>query len=339
MEKDVPLEITEEILSRLPMKSLSRFRCVSKQWLLHINQRSTKTLVNIVNNQLCSVDLKTLDITNHDCLSTTQLPDIELVGECDGLFCLHSRKTDTTILWNMSTGECRTLPPVPPYYCYNYELHMVGFGYDPRSDDYKVLRINKRSTKETVALSYRLRSDYFGVKPNYWNTSGFNPHCVRGVYASGALHWLGDVVLAFKREQLLLAFSLETASTRMLAFPELDEGYVLRSIGVLGGQLCLMTGNELQVRVWMMDEYGNHQSWRSMFSIPNLNVERKPREPIVGPSYSLLSYGANVYQVLLVMDDDKIFDYNVKKQEARRISIPGFHTFFQAYICQTVTKP
>ncbi|PHT67173.1 hypothetical protein T459_31598 [Capsicum annuum] len=160
---------TMEILSRLPVRSLVRFKCVSKFWmalisepyftLKHLNhakndQNSQRFLVNQWSSLYCS-SLSSVqrveEVQKLDCPSNTELwrcflyccyDSLALIGVYN--YCDH---THQLWLWNPSTRESIVLPgPKFPL-----ELFCTwGLGYDSVSDDYKILKIDLKSRSKKV---------------------------------------------------------------------------------------------------------------------------------------------------------------------------------------------
>ncbi|PHT96000.1 hypothetical protein T459_03882 [Capsicum annuum] len=166
-------EIIVEILSRLPVRSLHRFKCVSKYWkalisdpyfrMKHLNRakndrNSQKNLIS----KTCFDKKKTSDKITHfyssSLSSAVQLFEDEkevdfspnwtpwcalILSSCDGLVLIKflDLRTGKVILslWNPSTRESVELPLprlVPLKHC------ICGMGYDTTSDDYKIVMIN-----------------------------------------------------------------------------------------------------------------------------------------------------------------------------------------------------
>ncbi|XP_059629340.1 F-box/kelch-repeat protein At3g06240-like [Cornus florida] len=156
-------ELMIDILSRLPAKSLCRFKCVSKSWFALISSpHFAKTHLNRSNNNKCekvllssdSLDsLYSIDCTetsiNDDVIATKlDFPKIEhpdllnyILASCNGLV-LVSDEDYTKFLLNPSTGESKKLPNFlfvvdsSPLCC------MYGIGYDSAADNYKVVAVS-----------------------------------------------------------------------------------------------------------------------------------------------------------------------------------------------------
>ncbi|KAK8484733.1 hypothetical protein V6N11_014482 [Hibiscus sabdariffa] len=169
MARGLPEMLVLDILSKLPVKSLTRFKCVCKLWSssfqtpLFITQHHHNHLTNDHLNHLVKrCDGETLsDLCYFSQLSAEKgqdfslkqnihLPvfeieyythDVKVHGPQNGILCL---VCDVNIcLWNPSTREFKILPQSS-----NQRLPSaartrfagLGFGYDSQTDDYKVVR-------------------------------------------------------------------------------------------------------------------------------------------------------------------------------------------------------
>ncbi|OMP04695.1 hypothetical protein COLO4_09399 [Corchorus olitorius] len=291
MEDEVLFDSIEDILCRLPVKSVVRFKGVCRRWLslikdpkfIKLHQRSTQShtdqgsLVTLKDNQLCSVDLSTLRITkeaiNHP---LSKLPDrICLEGACNGLLCLSGGSGDNyrMVLWNMSTKEHKILPPVPDYGLDFGVFELGGFGYDPCNDDYKVVRVHYCPRRGNRAMFYSLRLDSWSwgsnYKHEYHNFRQFRFLSWAGVvYAGGALNWMA------RPNNTIVGIDLNTENVRDLRFPSTPhDTFRIDSIGVLEGKLCVACSKEYWygpkevMDIWVMEEYGQVESWTKLFSI------------------------------------------------------------------------
>ena len=151
-------EVVLEILHRLPVKSLLRFRCVSKSWnslittpsfinshLSYNSSNSNKLIVRYCVYPFVEA-YKLIDDTIDS--SSDQIQHIDfpltsggrdhflLIGSVNGLFCLY--ELERYVIWNPSIRKFITLPKP----CITVKtLSHNGFGFDPRTNDYKVVRI------------------------------------------------------------------------------------------------------------------------------------------------------------------------------------------------------
>ncbi|KAK8481577.1 hypothetical protein V6N11_063387 [Hibiscus sabdariffa] len=162
---ELPEMLVLDILSKLPVKSLTRFKCVCKAWSssfqtpFFITQQHHN---NLRNNNLNLLLKRNNGDSYHDIHFLSQLStekgqdfsleqDIPLLffddhwhrplvyGHCNGLLCLVGE--DKLALWNPSIRQFKILPESsvqrPPSADIT-RFGNLGSGYDSRSDDYKV---------------------------------------------------------------------------------------------------------------------------------------------------------------------------------------------------------
>ena len=165
-------DVVEDILSRLAVKSLIRFKCVSKAWLLLITSRQ---FVKFQLERASSQNPKVLALIQEDIYNVSSqavlLVSQNHVGyevepldvgfplgstrttksgkvftsfvSCNGLVCVefYNKETEKSdyIFWNPSTRSYRNIPRSSTFdsSC-NWNLY-TGFGYDYSTDDYKLL--------------------------------------------------------------------------------------------------------------------------------------------------------------------------------------------------------
>ena len=222
----LPVEIITEILSRLPVKSLLRFLCVSKSWYALIKHPDFIKLHlhrSIETNRDCTLILeKVIDglpryfhsvhfpTENHfdKAFKLYQPPYrrgklVNILDCCHGLVCIHHftleihHCIDEIAIWNPLIREYRILPPEPmskPSGFNFFRYNEIAFGYDLCNDDYKVLRViafyNKdQPLKEFEVKVYSLRSHSWRKIEDQWPKK----ECTissNSVSLNGALHWL-----------------------------------------------------------------------------------------------------------------------------------------------------
>ncbi|XP_016473768.1 F-box/kelch-repeat protein At3g06240 [Nicotiana tabacum] len=229
MGTHVQEEILMDILSRLPVKSLVRFKCVSESWNTLISEPYFKKKhLNHAKNQptfqkmlflkwsnkddtfhfyCSSLSLVQLvkDIPRFDCPSNFDLANgVKLYSSCDGLSLIgiwskpDREQPSILLIWNPSTGESIILPhsKLLKQLGYNDDDDdwgsTYGLAYDSTSDDYKVLRID--ISRDDNA------NEIMTLKSGSWRridkTSGKAVSCLLfgGEYLAvvhGAFHWLG----------------------------------------------------------------------------------------------------------------------------------------------------
>ncbi|KAH7845482.1 hypothetical protein Vadar_002779 [Vaccinium darrowii] len=187
-------ELLIEILLRLPVKTLLQVKSVCKNWydLIHspyfiYPHHDRAASIAAAENTDCLLVKRFVDggeggegsFTLSFVPNETPVEDIDisftgidtnylqLVGSCNGVVCLTRFRLNTTIvLWNPSMKEFRVLPQ--PSYKIDH-ISNLGFGYDPETDNYKVVRFGMVSTDVFVrgmddAIEiYDLRTDSWRV--------------------------------------------------------------------------------------------------------------------------------------------------------------------------------
>ncbi|GFS30739.1 hypothetical protein Acr_00g0013690 [Actinidia rufa] len=151
-------ELIVENLVKLPVKSLLRFRCISKSWYSMItypgfiakhldhNKEEENGRLCVFN---CDFDArrcafavypdKTLTVPLFEYIGGLKLKYLaHVLGPCNGIFCLinpHHRQA----LWNPAIREFRNLPPrtISDDIHYTSKGEVFGFGFDPFTNDYK----------------------------------------------------------------------------------------------------------------------------------------------------------------------------------------------------------
>ncbi|MFQ6632338.1 hypothetical protein Gotur_008664 [Gossypium turneri] len=341
-----PQEIIFEILSNLPVKSLLRFRCVSKSWksLIADNFFIKKHLKRTQNDpefskkrvfiniediapgiqpgstiKSCSLTLKSIfedpnvNTTEIEYPSKNESHSDWIVGSCNGLVCITIRE-NTVLLLNPTLRVSKRLPDIGFKKRRGYTVY--GFGFDASVDDYKVVGV----------FSYRSIVKVYSLRTNCWRRIQDFPFEVfsneAGKHVDGTLNWA--VFSGQDGDFSIVSLDLAQETYKEVTQPCYGDGVDWRTLGVLDGYLCVLCSyRKLYAEVWVMKEYGKRESWTKLVSIPYLPYERF--EMFLTPvSVSkngeiLLRYGVNI---LL---------YNPKKNMFR---IPMFPYDVISYISQ-----
>ncbi|XP_071940049.1 F-box/kelch-repeat protein At3g23880-like [Coffea arabica] len=128
----VPDEVLEDILTRLPVKSVLRFRCVSKSWFALISSQHAALSSAIT----ATAETTPTNIDHPMRFDRGSMPYI--VGSCNGLVCLKIPRKQL---------------------CY-------GFGYDESNDDYKIVAISL--VKVSDAMGKKIRVEVYSLKTDSW---------------------------------------------------------------------------------------------------------------------------------------------------------------------------
>ncbi|KAH7568327.1 hypothetical protein JRO89_XS07G0276200 [Xanthoceras sorbifolium] len=199
----IPLDLIVMILCQLPVRSLLRFRCLSKEFCSMINPDfirrhhnaclETNSNRRIIAQSNKGFTLLSLDFDSADnVVAAAKIPDLPIQNSGYGF----------TII-----GSCHGL------------LAFFGFGYDVASDDYKLVRIfwNQSSTKVIV---YSLRANswrWIEDLPDYCSFYSFYQLC--GILVASTLNWMEPMK---RRESTawIISFDLKSEKFRKLSVPD-----------------------------------------------------------------------------------------------------------------------
>ncbi|KAG5554848.1 hypothetical protein RHGRI_012418 [Rhododendron griersonianum] len=334
----LPHELISNILSRLPVKSLCRFKSVSKPWLAlitdphFIKSHLHQSMQYNMNQKLIlayqfSRSVYSLDYQAPEpAIAKLVLPydryqrDVKILGSLYGILLISTGKTLS--LWNPSIRMSQkfSTPKTPSGYTF------YGLGYDSVCDDFKVVmalwpsRKNARSAVHVFSstLGSWKRIEDFGYKIYFWTSvTVLNgaPHSVVGRLGSGT----GQVIVYFDATEEKFK---EVPSPDCDGEDILDDDWSVFRLGVLGGSLCVVKKFlESHADVWVMKEYGVKESWTKLFVVPTKSGEFYTRDCMP------LCY-ANDGEVVMVLDWEKLVRYNPKENSYKTIEIARFYPYF-----------
>ncbi|KAJ9551536.1 hypothetical protein OSB04_015581 [Centaurea solstitialis] len=212
----LPVELTMDILSRLPVKTIIHCKLVCNKWRnlisdssfvdLHLSgSRATSLIIHQNVNYKCeaSIDpgmLKWVEIedkvdhhglhydslVNLD-LSLSMVPifqssRISLKGSVNGLICLrqYSRRHNNTCIYNPVTREVLTLPTSPQYPKHiSFTIIAYGFGVSSLTGEYKVVRALNRIIRLNGDKSKMVsEAEVYTFGTGQWRNLGRLPYCI-----------------------------------------------------------------------------------------------------------------------------------------------------------------
>ncbi|KAJ0591888.1 putative F-box domain-containing protein [Helianthus annuus] len=334
---DVPTDVLVNILSRLPVKSLLRFRTVSKPLCalidspyfvnLHRQRQSMKTDKVLVFSRGVGSSTSAISFCFDSLPTTVRLePPIDrtlfpyIIGSCHGFICFCSWPMGRVILlWNPSTRKYREVPASLDYPPINNVLKAVDqVGYDHVNNDYKVVRLTQSGD------SVRLDSKVFVYSLNFerWlpveQTFPYDFLLVscrgQGACVSGAVHWLLNQKPDSDNDYLMVSFDLASQSFQSVPLPEFFNNYENIDIGVFEGCLCVVGSGGYCVDVWVMGEYEVKESWSKLLALTS-----RVRITCGSPSIRPILYLKNRKEVLLEVYERwfEIYDLEEKKSKKR----------------------
>ncbi|KAL6125973.1 hypothetical protein ACLB2K_074024 [Fragaria x ananassa] len=214
--------------------------------------------------------------------------ELRVTGTCNGLVCLESyydnsckERLPALMLWNPSIRKIVKLPRIPGWgHPNDYKVYRMyaplGFGYDPHSNDYKVLRIViLRSDRfsfrySSVVQVYSLARGSWrrlsaSVAPLDLQASGIK----RPAFINGCLHMLKyreDDMYCSTHDWFIAYFNLATEVFGEIMIPEALQKRRC-SISRYGDSLALIKDYDTRdpdnrgCEIWVMKEYGVAESW------------------------------------------------------------------------------
>ncbi|XP_059642611.1 F-box protein CPR1-like [Cornus florida] len=279
MADRLPKELIAEILTRLPVRALLKFRCVCKSWCSLIS--SPKFITSKLNqtihlNKINNTDTHIIGRYINDyeegaggegrfsvilydgsCFIELENPipychsEFHIFGSCNGLVCLSDNvfdsvfnKLNNLILWNPSIRKSMRLP-MSSIGIDSHGLRRVvdGYGFDYKTNDYKVVRISYINDLPDAEV------ELFSLNRGCWRRiCGVGPHHRFTFYplpcqafVNGIVHWAGANLDAASDISILTFDMSSEVFCKMKPPPAPPNGWVgaRMAVSVLRESLCL----------------------------------------------------------------------------------------------------
>ncbi|CAN1256281.1 F-box protein CPR1 [Linum perenne] len=339
----VPSDIFTQILLRLPVSTLLRFRKLSTQWWSTIDsplfgnnqiEHSTPTTRNSTATLLILDEEQDILSKNYptglyraaeiDVESVNYPPLVDsglIIGSCNGLVCF-DYKTTNVLIRNPITRKHHTTQTiigelVKPLTANSRKTKLLrsayGFGYD--SDEYRVMYVTQtlidgENCVESHVLNYGVSSDTSTVvKIPYQINAELN---AEGVFVGPAIHW---PAFRFNNSSgpLIIGFNLKSNKTKEIPLPEDARFKNPLQVGKLRDSLCIIdscVGAYLDV--WIMNNYVVKESWERLS-----RVERKQLMHVY--SVRLLGFSMDSEHVLMQIDSQTLVWVDVKAKTMEEV--------------------
>ncbi|KAK9726059.1 hypothetical protein RND81_05G187200 [Saponaria officinalis] len=335
-------DIMTNILLRLPVKYLLRFKSVSWSWYdlitdpffitRHVEwSRKTSSKLHIVYNGP-SFSLRHAEFDSFDQDTVLDHPFVGqhhsavVVGVSEGLLCLCDTSTNNLIfpfaLYNPTTRSSNVLPePFFDVFSINYE-HFFGFGYDATSDDYKIIKITQLQKQNDTSGDH---AQVYSLNTNSWKRVTRMPFRLTGLLFTGAtvngiVHWVASSYFDERPCDEIAGFDLASENYYLIPQPPsletILESRCIIDIGVLDGCLSQVR-SYLDIHlhdVWIMREYRVQSSWSKVFRI----VDEEPMPVMLKPKF----FSRNKRELYLMAYSTFLVSYNVEEKKLRRCTYP-----------------
>ncbi|KAK4572187.1 hypothetical protein RGQ29_030563 [Quercus rubra] len=272
---DLPEEIVLEILAKLPVKSLLRFRCVCKRWYSSIanpsfisthlsnNHHNEGLVIHLAKNtripssgrldsQFCTL-ARDRTFENHiqvsNSLHFSFLVSV-LAGSCNGILCFSDYMTpgcNAVYLWNPSCQVSWTIAePMPPPEVEVYSLS---------SDSWKRIELGISWRPDVVSRNFNITLTFPVV--------------------SGHLHWMIEMIEEGDEQEerstaMILSFDLNSEKFKDLPLPDEEGSCFKKGLTSFKEKLALIKFGSgvqphsmLSCSIWVMREYGVFDSWNN----------------------------------------------------------------------------
>ncbi|KAK8475067.1 hypothetical protein V6N11_079249 [Hibiscus sabdariffa] len=323
MSDYMPVEAILKILSTLPIKSVVKCRSVCKSWntlisnpsfiLAHLQASlSNNTPILLIGCEKHSRETLSLHHDNDGFDKLKQLPFPPfVVGSCNGLICVQLDYYDYDldfVLWNPSIQNYISLPQAN--IC-EVEHFNVGFGFDSRTNDYKLLILGVDKDGSWI------EPYLFSLNENCWKrvnafSTNYDFLPVPLHFVNGAVHWLGyQKRNSGGHSHVILGFDLSAEVFSVISLPQSLTGFSPFDLSIMKyGESSFVVSIDPLIEefheLWVMKEYGGVESWTKVLTL--YRVDRYASIPRV------LGFRKNG-KVLLEVDDGKMTSLDLNSQQ------------------------
>ncbi|XP_058785034.1 F-box/kelch-repeat protein At3g23880-like [Vicia villosa] len=275
----LPIDLVPDIFCWLPVKLLVQLRCMCKSWNSLISDRSfTRKHLSLSTTRRLHYQHKPREFIHNSyplesvlTNRSTKVPErwVHLnciAGSCDGILCISDKPNCLALFWNPSIRKFKESPPFQNFEILNKVYSTYGFGYDRVSDNYKVVVLYNSEPDFPTITTVKIHT----LGTNFWKTIPTFPSGTHvfdeqsGTHVRGTLNWIAYTGRRQQGPLLIASFDLGKESYQKLLppdHPEICQLYL--TLAVLRDCLCLISDHH----IWVMKEYGIHDSWTKLFSV------------------------------------------------------------------------
>ncbi|ESQ56257.1 hypothetical protein EUTSA_v10027471mg [Eutrema salsugineum] len=275
---DLPEDLLEEILCRVPAIPLKRLRSTCKRWnrlfndkrftRKHIDTAAKQSLIllkiekklrifslTVDHKRSPSIDVKG-ELSLIDPRSSLDQFQISKVSHCDGLLLCTNKDNTRLVVWNPCTGQTRWIQPLIHHR--SSDTLTLGSYQDKKSGNksYKILRYNKFSPEQ--------RFEIYEINSGSWRIVKVTPNC-RILYTGprvslkGKAYWFGwDIKENYQYDFFLVCFDFTTERFGRMRLPY-QHSYQTMSLSVVREEklsMLLQRTNTQWREIWVTNKIG-----------------------------------------------------------------------------------
>ncbi|KAF9591249.1 hypothetical protein IFM89_003200 [Coptis chinensis] len=288
----------------------------------------------------CNVNLYNDSINEPpNCNRTFGNIGLSIVASCNGIVCLYNRFSSDIFLWNPATKHVRLLSKSPfPYQPEDgyFSLDIcIGFGFDDKSNDYKVVRFFSLCKQPNVPT--QSPAEAYNLSTDSWNIiDAISPVIVilsdpKAPYRNGTYCWLvvNDDFPQHKRipEKYVLTFDFRNEVFGSLPLPDV-ESVDFPCLVILRENLACIYNVETfcdftddwrpwECEIWVLNEYGVKDSWTKLYTVGPFTIS------------TLIAYAAGKIGIsmngefFLIFLNKQICTYNLVTEEIKKVDVHG----------------
>ncbi|GAB4835489.1 hypothetical protein Ancab_000398 [Ancistrocladus abbreviatus] len=278
------------VFTRLPVKTLLNFRCVCKEWRSLIDSPYFESMhLNNFNNNCKGTHLLLLQCPSNPGndigrqwavhrsdtfrksfeLHNPRLDFYTVRGYVNGVVLIHDHMANNNgvILGNPSVGHFKRIISSP---ILNTKHLQLGLGFDPLSNDYKVLAISHPNRYTVFAEVYSHQTGCWKIIQDGVPPASFKFYGPQ-LFLKGAIYQLGilqEVKEKIKSHQIL-SFDVGSEAFSYINLPDgVNQGEWMDSfLVVLDESLVVLDAFKEYSFIWTMGKHETHVSWSKRYTI------------------------------------------------------------------------
>ncbi|KAM3696594.1 hypothetical protein ACB098_06G052100 [Castanea mollissima] len=277
-----------------------------------------------------------------------------VVGTCNGLICLADdlyTYAYNFILWNPCVQKHVRLPqPNFSFMTTGPYTAAVGFGFDSKTNDYKVVRFVTPEYGDFKKGESPPKVEVYSLATGKWRVvTAHCPKCsVRDTllaclrlqaFVNGALH-----LVCYKRTQeirflyFVLVFDLEDEVFREIPLPKHSDMLYWRWVSIMafGNSIALLEPGYANhtLDIWVLKNYADASSWTKIIS---LNAQAPPQDISMPFHYREKIPNAKAFrksgEVILETYKKRLLSQNLETQEVKDLGVTGSkYSFVDPYV-------